>query len=140
MAKLKLNKDTIQKASTIIQNGNFATTAQAYLRISYDAWYRWLREGEAQSLLDENERDPAKAIYYEFYDAIKKAEALAEITAVKNIRTAGLNPNHWQANAWYLERKHPDRWGRTPAPPDGEDPLKQIADAILNIPDEKGED
>ena len=140
MAKLKLNKDTIQKASTIIQNGNYATTAQAFLRISQQTWYNWLNEGEAQSKLDEADRDPKKALYLEFFDAIKKAEATAEINAVKNIRTAGLNPNHWQANAWYLERKHPDRWGRTPAPPDGEDPLKQIAEAILNIPDEEGED
>ncbi len=36
--------------------------------------------------------------------------AEAELDAVHGIRGAWLT--HWQAAAWYLERSHPERWGR----------------------------
>lgn len=31
---------------------------------------------------------------------------------VGRIREAARAPKHWTAAAWYLERKHPERWGR----------------------------
>ena len=131
-AKTKLDKEKIKKAASIIANGNFAITAQQFLRISPQTWYNWINWGETQFNLEEDKRDPKKKIYLEFFDAIKSAESQAEITAVKNIRTAGLDPSRWQANAWFLERKFPDRWGQKETNPDGENPLKLIADAIKN--------
>ena len=137
-ARGKLDKEKIKKASSIIANGNFAITAQQFLRISPQTWYNWMNWGEEQSLLDEDERDPKKRIYMEFFDSIKSAEAQAEITAVKNIRTAGLDPSRWQANAWYLERKHPERWGQRQGGEDQGDGARKIAEAIknINVPDE----
>ena len=49
-------------------------------------------------------------LYLEFLEAVKKAEASAEIRTVALIETAANQA--WQAAAWWLERKHNDRWGR----------------------------
>lgn len=49
-------------------------------------------------------------IYFEFFEAIKKAEAIAEARNVTIIQSAA--KDSWQAAAWWLERKHPDEWGR----------------------------
>ena len=61
----------------------------------------WLQRGR------ESER---RNIYSEFSEAVKKAEAAAELRAVSGIVAAGRR--NWTAFAWYLERKYPDRWGR----------------------------
>ncbi|MCO8128665.1 hypothetical protein NHL50_15750, partial [Acidimicrobiia bacterium EGI L10123] len=46
----------------------------------------------------------------EFVEAVRTAEAQAEADAVARIAEHGRT--HWQANAWLLERKHPERWRR----------------------------
>ena len=43
-------------------------------------------------------------------EAIKKAEAESELSNIEIIKNAA--PTNWQAAAWYLERKHWERWGR----------------------------
>jgi hypothetical protein len=58
--------------------------------------------------------------YVEFSNAVEKAMAEAEVAGVNAIVVAAAR--HWQAAAWMLERKHPERWGRRPAmvfQPDG---------------------
>lgn len=46
-----------------------------------------------------------------FCNAIKKAEAQGIHERVKRIAAAGRAGN-WQADAWYLERRRPQDWGR----------------------------
>lgn len=52
-----------------------------------------------------DERGP----YREFRAAVQKAEAEAEERLLGIIEDAA--PNTWQAAAWMLERKYPERWG-----------------------------
>jgi hypothetical protein len=47
-------------------------------------------------------------LYVQFFDAYKKALADAEADKFERIRQAGAT--RWQANAWLLERRHPERW------------------------------
>ena len=63
--------------------------------------YRWMQRGEAE---------PA-GIYRKFCEAIKKADAEAELASLRNISAAAEN-GVWQAAAWKLERRYPNRWGR----------------------------
>jgi len=63
-------------------------------------FYRWMEKGEAAKT----------GQYREFHDAVKEAEAEAEVALVAKIRRHG--DDSWQANAWLLERRHPDRYGR----------------------------
>lgn len=104
MAKLKLNKKLIEEASKLIAAGNYVETTCRYLGISKETWYRWFRTGEQQK----------KGIFRDFYDAIKKAEAAAEARNVAIIQEAAKTT--WQAAAWFLERKYPERWGKKEIP------------------------
>jgi hypothetical protein len=49
-------------------------------------------------------------VFRDFRAAIKKAQARAEENALKRIQTA--SRKQWQAAAWWLERKYPERWGK----------------------------
>ena len=49
--------------------------------------------------------------YAEFADAIKEAEGKAVTGRLARIRLA--ESEHWQAAAWWLERKYPQEFGKT---------------------------
>ena len=46
----------------------------------------------------------------EFYDQLRKAELAAQVVPLQAIKKAA--QTHWRAAAWYLERTHPDEFGR----------------------------
>jgi hypothetical protein len=56
----------------------------------------WLKQGERER----------SGIYHELYMAVEWAEA--KVFHLKNIETASVK--NWFASAWFLERKHPERW------------------------------
>ena len=101
MAKLKLNKKLIDKSVKIISAGNYVATTCKAIGIDVSTWYKWLQKGE---------NAPRSSIYRQFFDAIKKAEATAEIRNLYIIQNAARTT--WQAAAWYLERKYPERWAK----------------------------
>jgi hypothetical protein len=82
-----------------IEGGNYAPTAAEYAGIGVSTHYDWLKKGES-----------GITPYAEYLEAIKKAEAVAEVRNVTLIQNAAANT--WTAAAWYLERKHWDRWGK----------------------------
>ena len=49
--------------------------------------------------------------FLEFVEAVKKAEAEAEVESVALIRRSAQD-GQWQAAAWFLERRKPSDWGR----------------------------
>lgn len=99
--RTKLTPELIEQAAKLISQGNYAQTVFQMLGIPESTWYGWLQRGR------ESER---RNVYSEFSEAVKKAEAAAELRAVSGIVAAGRR--NWTAFAWYLERKYPDRWGR----------------------------
>jgi len=98
--KLKLTEEFIKKAVKYLEAGNYQTHVAQALGVSHETWFRWLREGQQEG----------KGIKYEFYEAVKKAEARAAIRNVAIIQRAA--QDNWQAAAWWLERKFPEEWGR----------------------------
>lgn len=97
----KLNKATFKAiVDAIASNGVSREVAAACASVGVGTLYNWLRWG----------REAKEGLYHEFFVAVKKAEAEAEHLAVKTIRTA--SRRQWQAAAWWLERKFPDRWGK----------------------------
>lgn len=96
----KLTPELLKKAEQLLAAGNYVTTVCDYLGIDRSTWYKWLEQG----------RKANKGLYFDFFHTVKKAESEAEIRAVTGILKAG-NTN-WQAFAWFLERKYPDRWKR----------------------------
>ena len=98
--KLKLTPETQERICTAIAAGNYTVVAAAFAGIGQSTFYRWMESGEAAT----------SGVYREFWEAVKKAESQAESRNVALIERAA--NEHWQAAAWWLERKHSDRWGR----------------------------
>jgi transposase len=98
----KLTEDVQNRILRAVQAGNWLETASAYAGVDASTVRRWIAKGEA---------DDAEEPYRSFCAAIKQARAEAEIRAVALIQKAAQDGT-WQASAWYLERSHPDRWGR----------------------------
>ena len=96
----KLTPERQQKLAEAIAAGNYYETACAYAGIDYTTFRLWMQKGEAQEATK----------YSEFFEAITRAEAEAENTAVQIWQKA--MPDDWRAAQMFLERRHPDRWGK----------------------------
>lgn len=83
-----------------IRAGNYYEPTCAYAGIDYTTFRKCMQKGEKAR----------KGTYFEFFEAVKQAEAEAEASMValwqKQI------PENWQAARDFLERRYPDRWGR----------------------------
>lgn len=110
----KLNYEVQEKIIQAIKAGNYIETAAAYAGISKSTLYDWLKRGEREK--QRVAKNPSyrirksEKIYVEFSDAVEKALAEAEMRDVLLIGKAA--EEQWQAAAWRLERKFPERWGR----------------------------
>ncbi len=75
--------------------------AAAVAGIHQATFYLWKAKGEKAK----------SGLYFEFYEALKRAESEGERALLARIHKAG-QEGAWQANAWILERRHRDKWGR----------------------------
>lgn len=111
--KTKLTPEVQEKIVKAIEDGNFDFIAAEAAGISKRTFFRWLARGEAESeRLGKSGARPRKSErpFWHFWHAIKKAHATAESIRVRIINNA--SEKNWQAAAWWLERKHSDRWSR----------------------------
>jgi len=99
--KTKLNDARLKKVVDGITAGLPYDTACALAGITYQTFLNWMRAGEAAG----------SGKFFEFFEEVKKAEAIAESIHIKNIKDAGKN-GIWQADAWMLERRYPEKWGK----------------------------
>lgn len=98
--KSKLTPELQEKILFTIRLGNYTKTACLSVGITEASYYSWLAQGEKAKV----------GKYFEFLEAVKKAEAEGEAHLVGMVVSAG--PTNWQAAMTILERKYPDRWGR----------------------------
>jgi len=91
--KTKLTPERQKIITDVIAAGNYARTAVAMAGISEETYYQWLKKNP------------------EFAEAVRKAESQAEAVRVARIARAGQEGN-WTADAWWLERRFPDKWSR----------------------------
>lgn len=103
----KLTPEKQSELFTLIAGGNTNESAAALAGISSSTFYDWKARGEKAK----------SGKYREFYETIKRAEALAEAKRIEIIRNAmegkgKFDQPNWTAAAWYLERRWPERWGR----------------------------
>lgn len=116
----KLTPELVRKAEQLLAAGNYTTTVCDFLGIDRSTWYKWLEKG----------RKANRGLYFDFFNTIKRAEAESEVRAVTGILKAGAN--QWQAFAWFLERKFPERWRRDRETP-GEDGDRSEACSLAAI-------
>jgi len=106
-----------------MKSGNYFETAAACTGILTDTARTWMRLGAKQK----------SGKYRRFFIAIKEAEAFAEASAVQRIRQYG--GKIWQAEAWVLERRMPQKWGRwqREQQPDSEDEARKLTLTTKNM-------
>jgi hypothetical protein len=98
----------------ILRAGNYICAACDYVGINESTYHSWVLRGEKEiARLDDPKAKPneSERIFVEFSKAVTRARAQAEIQSVARIRKAA--EEDWRADAWYLERSHQQRWGRT---------------------------
>lgn len=113
---------------TVVERVRAGTTlegAAAAAGVSRSTLHSWLDRGRrALAALDGDEEVSARDVpYVELVRDVEQAEGEAETAAVAGILEAG--ERHWAALAWWLERRHPARWGRTRTDPPRERPWEQ---------------
>ena len=105
----KFTPDIAIKIALLMRNGGFVESCAHVVGIHKDTLYDWLKTADKAQHFEgrEPERDTEelRAFRREFWSAIGQAEA----DAAAGILRAG-HSGTWQALAWYLERRHPDRW------------------------------
>lgn len=91
--------DHMLKICDLIKVGMSYENACAKAGIRRSTFHNWLAKGEQKN---------ARAKYVKFVDEVYKANAEVEFQLLKQIQDA----KEWQAKAWILERRFPERWGR----------------------------
>jgi len=121
----KLTPEVQDKIVSALRAGNYQETAANFAGISKPTFYGWMQRG----------RTEPDSIYSVFLDAVEKAKAEAEVRDVTLIDKAARDGS-WQAAAWKLERKFPNKWGRVNrteiSGPDGA-PVKVDIDAKASL-------
>lgn len=113
----KLTPDRQKEICDRVRNGVAGEVAAVASGVNRSTFYMWKQKGER-----------GDKPYCDFLDEVKKAEAEAEERAVKIIVKAALDGT-WQASAWFLERKHADRWAKQK---EKEVTLGEALDTIIN--------
>lgn len=99
-APSKKTDEAVQRIIELLSAGNYRRVAYTNAGISKETFLRWLRED------------------HDFRAAVEKAEGSADALHLANIQRAAIDGT-WQASAWYLERKHPEEWGKQDRRPEG---------------------
>lgn len=136
-----LTPERIRSITDILAAGNTMEIAAQGSGIAPATLYGWLARGRAErERLTEHrvtKPKPSEARFLSFLEAVEKARADAEATLVGYILAAASEPKTWQAAAWLLERRDPQRWGRPwrqPAEAEGTGAVETAVRAMADGP------
>lgn len=96
----KLTPELQERILKAVRAGNYAEAAARASGIAPSTYYRWLQRGSLEE----------SGAYRDFTEAVRQAEAEAEVHAVAILRRA--MGEDWRAALAYLERRYPGRWRR----------------------------
>lgn len=101
-APFKLNRKVIQSLADVLEKGVYIETAAAFVGIHKDTFYDWLKRGRRDI------NAGRRSIHRELVDAVETALAKFEVAGITRLE----DESQWQATAWRLERRFPDKYGR----------------------------
>jgi transposase len=107
-----LTSEIVVEARNLIATALYVETVAAVLGVARSTFHAWLKRGAQElSRLGRKGTRPkeSEAIYVEFLGAIKEGRSQGEYRDLETIQTA--SKTAWQAAAWRLERRFPNRWG-----------------------------
>ncbi len=105
----KLNDGMIKALYEAISRGNYAVVACQLAGIEEKTYYEWLRQADIDI---ENGLTAEESYYVRLKQSVKEAESKAEDEMVQVVREAATKKREWLPATVFLERRHPDRWGR----------------------------
>ena len=92
----------------LVRAGMYPSTALEHAGVTRACHSHWLHRAE-QDIIDHQD----DSVYVQYSRAVKQAESEAELEMVSRVReAANAGPQYWPAGMTYLERRHPDRWGK----------------------------
>ena len=108
----KLTDERIEMIGAALMAGNYMDTCAALAGIDRETLRLWMRRGrdelDRRGCGQKAQRGNAKHV--KLVRAIDMAVAQGEASNLNIIRKAG--KEHWQAVAWMLERRFPEKWGK----------------------------
>jgi hypothetical protein len=115
----KLTPELQKKIVKLVRDGNYFETAAQAAGIAKSTLYDWLKRGEA-----------GEEPFAEFSNALKKAEAEAEVDVVATIRAGLRDAPQWQSAMTFAERRWASRYARR-------DPDHELKRTNLELENEK---
>jgi hypothetical protein len=108
----KLTPEVVALFTTSIRAGASLDTAAKYVGVAQGTMRKWLSEGRnaLQRAGSPEEADPKYRDQVAFVVEVDEALSEFKINLTGTILVAGRE--QWQANAWLLERRFPDEFGR----------------------------
>ena len=97
----KLTPELEAEIVELIKVGNYVETACGVVGIGKTTFYEWMKKANASVRFNR---------YVRFRNAVEKAQAWSEARDMAIISKA--SEKYWQAAAWKLERKFPEKFGR----------------------------
>jgi len=97
----KLNDEIIERICEYVTLGLSYKDASEACDITERTFYNWKKRGE----------NAKSGKHYDFLDKLKLASSKSKVYHLNKIREAG-DKGVWQANAWILERRFPEEFGR----------------------------
>jgi hypothetical protein len=107
----RLTDELIDEFVALVKRCFYLSTAAEALGIDESLAYLWHRLGKAEALRERKGKplkSPNAQLYIRFHVEIMRANALAEIELLEEIRDA--KSNLWTAKAWILERTRPGKF------------------------------
>jgi hypothetical protein len=147
----KLTPDLQERIVEAIRAGAYVETAAALAGVNKTTFYDWLRKGARAK----------RGAYHDFSLAVEEALAQSEADDLAVIEKAGRGYEvrrtkavrsedgtvettvetstrfDWQAAAWRLERRFPERWGRSAR--DLEARVRELQEAVNRLLEARGE-
>jgi hypothetical protein len=111
-SKIDTEPEIVEKILLILRAGNYFEVAAAVVGVSRRSLYRWMEQRE------------------DFREKVQQAIAISEMKALKRIQDAA-DAGVWQAAAWKLERRFPERWARRDRPEVPDDQVTPSGVVIL---------
>jgi transposase len=94
----------IEQICDLLIEGSTIARSAMLTGISESTIYRWLAMGKSEG---------AEPIYKELTTRVGEAIDSSEFELVQRMRIAGSKPDHWRATAWMLERRFPEKYGKS---------------------------
>jgi transposase len=108
---LELTRDMIETVKTLLPRSLYVETVADVLGVHRVTFRRWVKAGAVEQRHRDRGKPPNPKfnLHCELCITVKKAMGQTEADFLSQIQTAGIDT--WQALAWVLERRFPDKWG-----------------------------